>query len=110
LQLLDPDARWRRTRVAICSAAIALAGFRLTSGETDWAIGAAALTAILALGAAVLRSLHAFHFRALPLALPFYCVGLAAEGHIAAAGAGLAVLLLATFGLSHAAPPARLAR
>jgi hypothetical protein len=95
LQLLDPNPDQRNTRAGLCLVAAALAGAQLTlaSPGPDWSLLTAGAL-ILAIGIAGLRSFYASHFRALPLALPFYCAGLVADRQLWAAGIGLAILTL----------------
>ncbi len=95
LQLLDPNPDHRSARAALCLLAAVLAGSQLASasGSTDWGLAAAGGVTV-ATGVAALRSLYSAHFRALPLALPFYCAGLVPERQLWGAGIGLAILVL----------------
>jgi hypothetical protein len=95
LQLLDPNSEHRNARAALCLLAAVLAGSQLASasGSTDWGLAAAGGVTV-ATGVAALRSLYSAHFRALPLALPFYCAGLVPERQLWGAGIGLAILVL----------------
>lgn len=96
LQWLDPNPEYRRSRVALCVAAIAIASVASAPGaRADLGVVPLVL-ALLAVGLAGFRSFHVTHFRALPLALPFYCAGLAFAGEPRAALAGLGVLTLGT--------------
>jgi len=97
LHLLDPNPEKRIPRVAFCGAAVAVAGVALarTTVALDWGSGAAGAL-VLAIGIAGARSFYASHFRALPLALPFYCAGLVPDGLAAAAAVGFSILLIGT--------------
>ncbi len=97
LQLLDPNPEHRIPRVGLCLLAVVLAGARLAS-QSEFAVWGlpAAGGLVVATGIAVLRSLHSSHFRALCLALPFYCAGLVLDQRIWGAGTGLLVLALGT--------------
>ena len=92
LQGLDPSPELRRSRVMLCLLACAVATFR-AAGSLTFEIGLSAIA--IALGATLLaayHSLHTSHFRALSLALPFYCAGLALGGYTRAAVCGLVIL------------------
>lgn len=93
LQLLDPDPTYRRARVALCTAAALAAGVELAFARhaIEWAPGVV-VVAGLAMGAAVARSLYAMHFRTMPLALPFYVLGLYLDGERTASFIGLCVV------------------
>ncbi len=92
LQLLDPDPRRRPLRIALCALAAGLGAVRAAGGV---AFGVTALAATpIAVAVIVWRSLLGTHRRALPLALPLWCAGLALDGRPAAALAGLGVLAL----------------
>ena len=95
LQLLDPNPDQRSTRAGLCLLAAALAGGQLALGSqtAGWGLAAAGAV-IVATGLAGFRSFYSSHFRALSLALPFYCAGLVADGHPRAAGIGLTILAL----------------
>lgn len=96
LQWLDPNSQHRKSRVGLCAAAIVLAvAGPAPDGEITVGIAAVSLT-LLATVLSGLRSLYTSHFRALTLALPFYCAGLAVAGEPRAALAGLAILSLGT--------------
>jgi hypothetical protein len=85
--MLDALAEWIEKQVPPGTPDSPTSGWRPSSagGVTDQAHPGAGL-----------RSLYTSHFRALPLALPFYCAGLALSGERLAALAGLAVLALVT--------------
>jgi hypothetical protein len=96
LQGLDPNPEQRRSRVMLCllAAVLALGG---APGGVAFELGLISISiAVGATGLAAFRSLHTSHFRALPLALPFYCAGLALGGQTRAALCGLVVLGLGT--------------
>lgn len=100
LQWLDPNPEQRTLRLALCAAAAAVGAAGLPGALDTLHAGPAAIAALAgALGLAAIRSLHMSHFRALPLALPFYCAGLATDGHLAAAWAGLALGLIGGLGV-----------
>lgn len=89
LQFLDPDPTRRGLRVGLCAGAVWIAALHVGRVDVDFG-GVLALAVAVTL--AVFRLLHAAHFRALPLALPFFCAGLRLEGHGMAAWLGFAVL------------------
>lgn len=99
LQLLDPDARWRGVRVAACVLAAAVSGARLVSMPPDpGSLSTAAFLAPLMIALFTVRWLHGTHFRAVPLVLPIFCLGLALDGPAPAAWMGAGTLTLATLG------------
>jgi hypothetical protein len=97
LQLLDPNPDRRLVRSALCGGAVVLASARLWLGPeaTDWGVAALAAVAV-ATGLAAVRSFYSSHFRALALALPFYCAGLVADQDLMAALVGAFVLVAGT--------------
>jgi hypothetical protein len=98
LQELDPDRGERSARVSACVAACGVAAFRWwrLAGPGGGAPPVVLLVVVAAAVAiAVGRSLYGVHFRAAPLALPFFCLGLALDGRLAGALFGLAVGVVA---------------
>lgn len=97
LQFLDPNPDRRNLRVGLCLLAVALAGARFGFGSEVSVWGMPAIGAlILAISISAFRSLYSSHFRALSLALPFFCAGLVADRHEWAAVIGLSILALGT--------------
>lgn len=97
LQFVDPNVSRRTLRVGVCSVAAAVAAFRVASASASLDLSVALVAvAGLAFIAVLLRSLYGAHFRALPLALPLYCLGLYLDHHVAASVAGVIFMLIAT--------------
>lgn len=93
LQWLDPNRTARSARIALAAAAALIAVLRLSiAGGVDG--GLLATVAVTAAAAAVFIALtvQRIHFRALPLAWPWLCVGLAVAGDSGTAWLGLAAL------------------
>jgi hypothetical protein len=89
LQFLDPDSTRRRLRVAVSLLATLLALARAASPALGWSLLPVALLAALL---AASRSLLGSHHRAVPLALPFYALGLRLDGSVAGCISTLAVV------------------
>jgi hypothetical protein len=103
LQFLDPDPTGRTWRAASCAAAAVVAVIGLVLAHAGIVVSLGAIVvAVAAVAGAILRSLFASHLRAMPLALPFYSLGLFLDGHRAAALVGLAVVLLSILAASYA--------
>lgn len=97
LQFLDPDARWRLMRVSAGALAGAIAGARLGFlALPTLSFTQAMLIGPVAFCLVVVRGLHGVHFRAVPLVLPIYCLGLSADGLADAAWIGTGTLALST--------------
>lgn len=95
LQFLDPDPTYRRMRCALCATAVVVAaGSWVTQGDAVQLDSGALLLALVALACAVARSLYRIHVRTLPLALPFYVLGVYVDGHLRAALFGFAFTIL----------------
>jgi hypothetical protein len=89
LQFLDPDPTRRSLRVALSLLATGLALSRAAAPDFGWSL---LPLAFLAVAVVLARSLLASHLRAVPLALPFYALGLGLDGYAAAALSILAVV------------------
>lgn len=101
LQLLDPDPTDRLWRVALCALAAAGAAFHLTLAASTGSNALAAVALALAvLVGALVRSLFDSHVRAMPLALPFFALGLFLDGRrgaalVALTAVGVSILIAA---------------
>jgi hypothetical protein len=101
LQFLDSNPSRRTLRVVLCVTATAIALVRLSGTNQSLRIdvGVLALAAV-ATAISTGRTLHGAHFRALPLAMPFICVGFYIDGFVAASLAGLLFLGAAGMAMS----------
>ncbi len=96
LQFLDPDRVQRPLRVILSVGASAIVllmslfgwGVTLHFSLIFWTL------TLLAFIVAMMRSLISIHFRAMPLALPFFCVGLALNSQITTAILGLVLCVI----------------
>ena len=93
LQWLDPNRTARRARIALAAAATLVAVLRLTHIGDGGPLVIAAVT-VAAIAVFVVQSVQRIHFRALPLAWPWLCVGLAMGGAPGAAWLGLGALVV----------------
>ncbi|HSQ00366.1 MAG TPA: hypothetical protein VL049_24360 [Candidatus Dormibacteraeota bacterium] len=90
LQWLDPDRTARAARIALAGGAALVAVLRLSA--LGGSLAGTLVLGIAAAGVFVAATVQRIHFRALPLAWPWLCVGLAAAGASAAGWLGLAAL------------------
>ena len=68
----QPQAFWK---IVPAGCPVDVDALAFGSDATDWGLPAA-VALVMATGLAALRSFYSSHFRALSLALPFYCAGL----------------------------------
>jgi hypothetical protein len=93
LQWLDPNRSARTARIALAAAAALIAVLRLAIGSgADGGLLTTAAVTVAATAVFVAQTVQRIHFRALPLAWPWLCAGLAVAGASGAAWLGLAAL------------------
>ena len=96
LQGIASDPTWRGVRLGLCAAAVVVSGARSIAAGSEFRLDwIAPVLAIAALWISTIRSLHADHFRSLPVVLPLYALGLWIDDQRRASLLAVAMLAIA---------------